>query len=134
MQYDSAASSPVSSRPLDVDADTIAGVLAARRELGPDAEAAVIAAFLERTGHAIDVRVDQRVAQHRAGGSFGSRGAAGGRASPGQRLGLALGSIALGIPATGVAVAFGGFLGVVVAVSAWVAIASINAAYALARP
>lgn len=109
---------------LDIDHDLAAGTLAARRDLGPESEAAVIAAFLDRTGRAIDARVDQRLAQH---GEVPvpprERGARD------NALVLALGSIALGIPATGVATSFHGAGGVLVAFVTWGAIGVVNAVY-----
>jgi hypothetical protein len=119
------------ARPLDVDPDYVAGVVSARRELGPDAEAAVITAFLERTGYAIDMRVDQRIAQHRL--AQPNQAPSGGR-STSSRLIMALGSIALGVPVTGAATAFGGFSGVIVALVAWACIVLVNAAFAFSRP
>jgi hypothetical protein len=111
---------------LNIDHDLAAGTLAARRDLGPESEAAVIAAFLERTGRAIDARVDQRLAQH----SDIPRPERGGRDNA---LRLALGSIALGIPATGVATSFPGAGGVLVAFATWGAIAVVNAVYSRNR-
>jgi hypothetical protein len=137
VSYDEAvngrATQPLPPRPLDVDPDDVAGAFAARRQLGADAELAVIADFLARTGHAIDVRVDQRVAQHRAAEQWQWRGGDRPRRNAGG-LTLALGSIALGIPVTGVAATFGGFSATFVAFCAWFAIAVINIAYAIGRP
>jgi hypothetical protein len=137
MSYDAAvngrATQPAPTRQLDLDPDDLAGAFAARRQLGPDAELAVIADFLERTGHAIDLRVDQRVAQHRAAEAWQWRGGDRRRRNAGS-LTLALGSIALGIPLTGVASTFGGLSATFVAFCAWIAIAVVNVAYAIGRP
>jgi hypothetical protein len=120
---DSPASSP---SPLQVDPDEVAGVLAARTALGPEAERAVIAAFLERTGSAIDARVDQRLAA-RAGRQPEPGGDADRRRS--DAIKLALGSIALGIPVTGASTAIDGVGAPLVAFFAWVAIAVINVVF-----
>ncbi|TWP49013.1 hypothetical protein FKR81_25375 [Lentzea tibetensis] len=109
-------------RSLEVPADEVAGTLAARRELGPDSEDAVIAAFLDRAGHAIDRRVEERLTVapvERADDD---------RASRKDAMKVALGSIALGFPITGVATQFpeGGPW---VAIAAWIGIASVNAAF-----
>jgi hypothetical protein len=112
-------------RALDIDADDLAGALAARRELGPDAELAVIAGFLDRVGQAIDARVAQQVARHTA--TVESRADGADRRRTG--LLLALGSIALGIPVMGVLSRFDGVSGAVLAAFVWTAIAAINIAY-----
>jgi hypothetical protein len=100
------------------------------RELGPEYDKAVVESFLDRLGPEIDARVDARVAQEmqaRAGQHPGK---------PLNPMGMALGSIALGIPITAIASSSGshpaGFAGVLVV---WLAIALINVAYAFySRP
>lgn len=105
-----------------ISADDVAGAVAGRKALGEDAESAVIAAFLEKTGRAIDDRVDARIAErtgplpaptpHRDRSSFV----------------LALFSVVLGIPLTAIATAFkDNALAAVVVI--WAAIAIINVAY-----
>jgi len=106
---------------LDVDPDVAAGALAARRELGTEAESAVIAAFLERTGKAIDARVDERL-DERALPPADRRAGKGGK----NAMILGVWSMVLGIPATGAASAFEDDAGVIVALTAWAAIATIN--------
>lgn len=107
-------------------ADEVAGSLAARRALGPDAEDAVIEAFLERTGAAIDRRVDERLsirqAQHLP------------PPAP-QRphtdhtpFVLAIVSLGAGIPLTGIATQFQGSA-LIAVVIIWAAIALINVVY-----
>lgn len=54
------------ARPFTADPDDPAVILAARRELEVDTERILIENFLERTGPAIDTRVDERIALHRA--------------------------------------------------------------------
>jgi hypothetical protein len=91
--------------------------LAARRELGADLEPQLVASFVDRIEKEIDRRVDERLAT---------------RPQPAARVPLALplGSMALAIPITGIAVGNGeawlaGF--------AWLVIAIVNVAYALRR-
>jgi hypothetical protein len=92
----------------------------ARRELGPEYERQVIDSFVDR----IEARVEDRLAKH-------------GRPTEPRPvpLLLPLGSIGLGIGATGAALGptNGGAGGIFVAVIAWIAIAIVNLAYALRR-
>jgi hypothetical protein len=114
--------------PLAVDGDEVLGILAARRELGPDSDPAVIAAFLHHAGLAIDARVDQRVAEQLAAG-----GRSGGRTDADRRrssaIKLALGSFALAFPTTGVVLAQGGGDGGLLVVLIWLTIAAINVSF-----
>jgi hypothetical protein len=97
------------------------------RELGPDYDKAVVESFLERLGPEIDKRVDARVARELELRGTRPRGKA-----PMSPAGMALGSIALGIPITAIVATSGdhpvGFAGVLVV---WLAIAVINVAYAI---
>jgi hypothetical protein len=127
------AVSNTAARPLRVDPDEVSGVLAARRELGPDAEEAVITAFLNRMAQAIDERVDQRIAQHGAAGGL-SRSAPASRPGPGARATVALGSMLVGFGTTGVVLKQAGFLGIILALFVWVVIAGINVIYGRDRP
>jgi hypothetical protein len=116
------SAAPTPERPgraLDIDTDEVAGALAARRELGPDAELAVIAGFLDRVGQAIDARVAQQVAQ-----TTTDRSPRDGRGPL-----LVLASIALGIPITGVLTRYDEVVGAVLTGFVWTAIAIINVAY-----
>lgn len=110
---------------MDDLSDELAGALAARRELGPDAEQAAIAAFLERTNEAIERKVDARVAAHLA---LNSQPAAPARGDAGT-IGLALGSIALGIPIMGIATQFPSVVALLVALIYWIAVAIVNVSY-----
>lgn len=101
-------------------ANEVANSIHARRELGEHSEDGVIANFLERTGDAIDARVDARMTRPDAPKPT--------RPIDGGALGLALGSIGLGIPLTAIATAFGDTK-LIVALVIWIAIASINVAY-----
>jgi hypothetical protein len=116
--------------PLAVDGDDVLGLLAARRELGPDSDSAVVAAFLHHAGLAIDARVDQRVAEHMAGSGWsGTRSDADRRRS--SAIKLALGSLALAFPITVVALSEGGGAGALLVVLAWIAITAINVSFHL---
>ncbi|MGW2219754.1 hypothetical protein ACWCSD_32615 [Nonomuraea sp. NPDC001684] len=53
--------------------DELRAAVAARRELGPDYEQALVDSFLERVGHEIDRKVEERLAQ-RAPQDSGHRG------------------------------------------------------------
>jgi hypothetical protein len=123
--------SPQQTRRLNVDADDLAGALAARRELGLESELAVINSFLERTGQVIDARVDQRIAQH---------GAVAGRPAPipadrhrSSAFKLAIVSMVLAIPLTGVTVSFGPLAGPILALFVWIGIVLINVSYQHSR-
>jgi hypothetical protein len=102
-----------------VDRHDVETALETRRELGPDYEPQVIDAFVDR----IEQRIEERV---------GSRKPAERQPVP---LLLPLGSIGLGIGATGAALGptNGGAGGILVAIIAWIAIALVNVAYALRR-
>jgi hypothetical protein len=112
--------SPLSAREVRAAAET-------HQELPPEYRDAVLESFVDRVGREIDARVDARLSQ-----------AARYPPAPVPRaprqfsvLTLALGSIALGIPVSAIAVAAGahpaGFWGLLVV---WVAIAIINLGYA----
>jgi hypothetical protein len=106
-----------------IDREDVHAAVNARRELGEDLEPQVVDAFLDRIGHAIDARVDARLAHERP-------------REPARRGGgvvLGLGSIGMGIGATGAATGMGGESGVVVAIAAWLAIAAVNVAHGLRR-
>ena len=107
----------------EVQRDDLAAALGARRELGPDSEREVVEAFLDRVGTAIDARVDQRLAEQRTA----KRPPAPGRGS----IPLALGSMGIGIAATGAASGLDD--GEPVAIIIWLVIGAINIAHAL-RP
>ncbi len=115
-------------------AEDVAGSFAARQALGPDAEEAVIQAFLERTGHAIDARVEERLAERQLA-ALPPR-PSGPQAPPSgvdrTPLALAIVSLGAGIPLTGIATQFQGS-GLIAVVVIWAAIALINVVYNRSR-
>jgi hypothetical protein len=110
-----------------VSPDEFRAAAEVHRELGPEYDKAVVESFLQRLGPEIDARVDARVAEELEAGAGQPR-------TPSMR--LAITSMALGIPLTGI-VASGsdhpvGLIGVLIV---WLAIAIINVAYAISsRP
>ena len=118
--------SPLSAGELRAAAET-------HKELGPEYRDAVLEAFVERVGREIDARVDARLAQAAVRPVAPQPAPPAPARQPKQfsPLVMALGSITLGIPISGIAVAAGtnpaGFWGLLVV---WIAIAVINVAYA----
>ena len=119
--------SPLSAGELRAAAET-------HRELPSEYRDAVLESFVERVGREIDARVDARLAQA-AGRPVAQQPTPPPPApkppKPVSAMVLALGSIALGIPLSAIAVAVGsnpgGFAGLLVI---WIAIAVINLGYA----
>jgi len=117
----------------EIPRDELHATLRARTEVGRELEPHLIDTFLDRIERSIDARADARIeARLRAYGAA--------RSAPAERGGpsasavvLALGSMALGVGATGAASALGDVMGFLVAATAWVAIAAINVAHALRR-
>lgn len=101
--------------------DEVRAAAETHRELGPDYQAAVIESFLEKVGKEIDVRVDARLAT--AGVRAPKHSVRGGP------LALAIVSLGVGIPLTGITE--GTHSGIVALVIIWAAIAVINVAYTL---
>ena len=99
---------PVSREELEV-------AMHARQELSAEHEPEIVDAFLERVGNAIDARVDERVAQREEDDGYDA-----------GAIGVAIGSIALGIPVTAVAGNAAGLAGVI---AAWIGIGFVNLAY-----
>jgi hypothetical protein len=115
-------------RPLEADPDDLGGAVAARRELGIEAEQALVEGFLNRAGQAIDARVDERIAQHRAAMTWPERPEPD-RRRTGPRLALAICSLVAGIPLTAIATAMSEASGVVLVVIVWIAILGINISF-----
>ena len=109
-----------------VERDELIAALAARRELGAEHETAVIDAFVERLERSIDARIDSEVDRRMRSVP---RQHGGGGLGVGTII-LALGSLGIGVGATGAASAMGGAAGLIVAIVAWIAIALVNVAYA----
>ena len=124
---DNVTDSPLSSGELRAAAET-------HKELPSEYRDAVLESFVDRVGREIDARVDARLAQA-AARSAPVQPAPAPPAPRAQKpfsvMTLALGSIALGIPLSAIAVGVGsqpaGFAGLLVI---WIAIAVINLAYA----
>jgi hypothetical protein len=124
---DSVTDSPLSSGELRAAAET-------HKELPSEYRDAVLESFVDRVGREIDARVDARLAQAAARPAAQQPTPpppAPRPPKPVSAMVLALGSIALGIPLTAIAVAAGshpaGFAGLLVI---WIAIAAINLGYA----
>jgi hypothetical protein len=119
--------SPLSAGELRAAAET-------HKELPPEYRDAVLESFVDRVGREIDARVDARLAQA-AARPVAPQSVPPPPAPRAPRqfsvLTLALGSIALGIPISAIAVAAGehpaGIWGLIVV---WIAIAAINLGYA----
>jgi hypothetical protein len=102
-----------------VERKDVEAALEARSELGPAYEPEIVDAMVEK----IEKRLDERLGERRAPA----------RSTHGDPRVL-LGSIALGIPVTAVALSNAqGAGGVIVAIIAWIAIAVANIVYATRR-
>src|SRR5688500_17101151 len=103
--------------------DELRAAVAARRDLGPDFEDALIESFLEQMGAEVDRRVDERVAAvnprelHKAD-----------KSADGMRLALAIVSMSLGTIAT-IALVIGEVRGLSLLI-VWGAIVLVNIAFA----
>jgi hypothetical protein len=107
-----------------VPRDEAEASLAARHELGPEYEPAIVDAFVDRLDKAIDARVAEQVAEH-LGPS---------RRAPDNNgnLALAIVSLGCGIPITAIAGGTADLAGILVA---WAGIAVVNISYAVSgRP
>ncbi|GIH64671.1 hypothetical protein Msi02_54880 [Microbispora siamensis] len=105
--------------------EDLRAVMAARRDLGPDYEDALVDSFLDKLDVEIAARVRNEVAaqlHHQPPGN-----------QPKQKdgaVGLALGSLGIGIPLTAIAAGAGHFPGLLLA---WGGIVAVNFAYAISR-
>lgn len=111
--------------------DELRASLEARRDLGPEYEDSLVEGFLEKMDREIDKRVDDRLADRARKESPAVRPSL----DAGQRLALAIVSLATGIPAT-IGLAFSGLGDSILAfilVLVWVGIISVNLSFALAR-
>jgi hypothetical protein len=106
----------------DLDRGELEAVLAARRELGPEYEPALVDSFVEKVEAAIEARVEAQSLQARRKDEADVQ-------RHKQQLVLGLVSLGTGIPITAVAGGVGdGLPGVLVA---WAGIAVVNIAHAL---
>jgi hypothetical protein len=103
-----------------VPKDELEAAIEARREVGAELEPQVIDAFVERIEKRIEER-ESRVGRRSRKDDKDERGAA---------IGVALGSMAIGIPLTGIAAGTAGLAGLLVC---WIGIVLVNVAYALSR-
>ena len=101
--------------------DDLSAAIGARRELGRDYEPEVVDSFLERVDRRIDERVESRVRQGAPPGPATDRA---------HGTGLAVASLALGIPLSAIAGEFGDLPGLV---SAWLGIVGVNVVQAWGR-
>lgn len=76
--------------------DELRAAVSARRDLGPDFEDALVESFLDKMGQEVDRRVDERLAAAPKAKDVAKAG----RTRDGQRLALAIISLALGTAAT----------------------------------
>ncbi|GAA0831564.1 hypothetical protein ACFQVD_01750 [Streptosporangium amethystogenes subsp. fukuiense] len=109
--------------------DELRASLEARRDLGPEYEDSLVEGFLEKMDREIDKRVDDRLAARKESPAVRPS------VDAGQRLALAIVSLATGIPAT-IGLAFSGLGDSILAfilVLVWVGIISVNMSFALAR-
>jgi hypothetical protein len=100
----------------EINREDLAATLAARQELGADFEPALVESLAERLQGVIDARVEARLA-----------GRPPQALSPKMRLALALTSLGIAFPCTGVAADLTGLPGVIVV---WTGIVLVNVAVA----
>lgn len=105
--------------PGPIPREELEATVGARKDLTAEHEAELVEGFLERVGGQVDARVDQRLAEQKRKDD-----------GPAMGMGVVLGSVALGIPVTGVAGSQAELPGVVVA---WAGIVIVNILYWRAR-
>ncbi|WP_030773084.1 hypothetical protein [Streptomyces sp. NRRL F-2664] len=106
--------------------------LKARRELGPEYEAALVDSFVEK----VDTQLRRRLAEERLAAARGDGRYAGGDPAEGnfgERFGFAIITLVLAVPLSAIGAAQEGFKGLVVA---WVGVLGVNLVHAarLRRP
>ncbi|GIH28286.1 hypothetical protein Aph01nite_65960 [Acrocarpospora phusangensis] len=107
--------------------DDLRATIAARRDLGPEYEAALTESFLNRIEATIAAQVAAEASRRLPNPKERARED---RAEGGRALGLALGSLGIAIPLTGAAAVGAGLPGII---TAWTGIVLVNFAYALGR-
>lgn len=110
----------------ELERTEVEAALAARRELGPDYDAALVDSFAERIEAAVAARMAQDVEARRAEAS--ARGSAGPR-----QLTLGIVSAAVGVPVTAISLAVpgGGATSLLAMLVGWAGLVGINVAHAL---
>ncbi|MCT9930310.1 hypothetical protein N5079_08740 [Planotetraspora sp. A-T 1434] len=114
---------PPAHRPAPSTREDLRAIIATRRELGPEYEDALVDSFLDKLDVEIAARVRNEVAAqmiHRP-------------QQPPRKdaaVGVALGSLGIGIPLTGIAAGNAGTTGLVLS---WAGIIAVNLAYAISR-
>jgi hypothetical protein len=103
--------------------DEVRAAAEIHRELGPDYRDAVVESFVERVGREIDARVDSRLAA--------ARQSADQPAKQNRQLALAIVSMSLGVPLSGITLGLSSGDQLIGLAIVWIAIAVINVAYAL---
>jgi hypothetical protein len=103
--------------------DEVRAAAETHRELGPDYRDAVIESFVERVGREIDARVDTRIAAAQQNPVRPAR-------QP-RPMVLAIASIGLGIPLSGITLGLSSGSQLAGLAIVWIAIAVINVAYAV---
>ncbi|MER7467578.1 hypothetical protein [Streptomyces sp. NPDC097981] len=105
----------------------LGAALDARRELGPDYEAALVDSFVEK----VDTQVRRRLAEERLAAARGGRG---GLPSPdggfGERFGFAIITLVLAVPLSAIGSTQAGFKGLLVA---WAGVLGVNFIHAAKR-
>lgn len=109
--------------------DELRAAVAARRELGPDFEDAIIESFLDKMGQEVDRRVDQRMA---ADGGHAKRELKQQQSAAGMRLALAIVSIVMGTIAT-IALTVGD-RGLLAYLVVWGGVVLVNTAFTYGTP
>ncbi|MEW9528157.1 hypothetical protein [Microbispora sp. NPDC049125] len=104
--------------------EDLRAVIAARRDLGSDYEDALVDSFLDK----LDVEIAARV-RNEVAAQMHQRGEAPAK-KDNSAVGVALGSLGIGIPLTGIAVGAAHLPGLLLA---WGGIVAVNMAYALSR-
>ncbi|GGS64756.1 hypothetical protein ACFFV7_01990 [Nonomuraea spiralis] len=104
--------------------DDLQATLDARRDLGPDYEAALVDSFVERLDAAIAARVQAEPNGHGVAPARPKQHNGGAAMIP-----VALGSMGIGIPLTAIAASNAGLVGLTIT---WLAIVAINVAAAVA--
>ncbi|TQS28543.1 hypothetical protein [Microbispora sp. KK1-11] len=105
--------------------EDLRAVMAARRDLGPEYEDALVDSFLDKLDVEIAARIRNEVAaqlRHQPPGPPVKQ--------KDSAVGVAMGSLALGIPLTAIAVANAGLAGLLLS---WGGIIAVNFAYAVSR-